>query len=200
MLTDRLRLQLAFLTEIDRLKLVLRRTPLSDGSRRENSAEHSWHIIVCAFVLREHVAGSLDLLRTLQMLAVHDIVEVDAGDTFAYDIDGHQSKAEREQAAAERLFGMLPADQRDELMALWVEFEARQTVEAKLANAVDRLQPLLLNAAAGGGSWHDSQVTAARVRERMAPLGDAMPALGEFAEDLIRSFADAGVIRSEAGR
>jgi putative hydrolase of HD superfamily len=194
--TDRLRLQLAFLTEIDRLKQVLRRTPLTDGSRRENSAEHSWHLIVCAFVLREYVDGPVDLLRTLQMLAVHDIVEIDAGDTFAYDADAHLSKVEREEAAAERLFGMLPADQRDELMAFWTEFEARRTVEAKLANAVDRLQPLLLNAAAGGGSWYDSHVTPDKVRARMAPVADAMPQLAEYVEDVIRSFTDAGVIRS----
>jgi putative hydrolase of HD superfamily len=131
------------------------------------------------------------------MLAVHDIVEIDAGDTFAYDVDAHASKEEREKAAAARLFGLLPTDQREEFTALWNEFEARTTIEARLANAVDRLQPLLLNAAAKGGSWHHRDVTTARVRARLAPVADAMPALGEFVEGVIQEFTAAGIIRSD---
>jgi putative hydrolase of HD superfamily len=192
---ERLRQQLAFLTEIDRLKQILRRTPLSDGSRLENSAEHSWHIMVCAMVLREYVDGPVDLLRVLQLLAVHDIVEIDAGDTFAYDTDAHLSKAQREEDAAVRLFGMLPADQREELMGFWHEFEKRETTEARLANAVDRLQPVLLNAAAGGGSWYDGQVTRTKIVLRMMPVFDAMPLVGEFVDEVIAEFTQAGVIR-----
>jgi putative hydrolase of HD superfamily len=197
MRTERLRQQLGFITEIDQLKSILRRTPLADGSRLENSAEHSWHIIVCAMVLREYVAGPVDLCRVFRMLAIHDIVEIDAGDTFAYDVDAHASKEEREKAAAARLFGLLPTDQREEFTALWNEFEARTTIEARLANAVDRLQPLLLNAAAKGGSWHHRDVTTARVRARLAPVADAMPALGEFVEGVIQEFTAAGIIGSD---
>lgn len=191
---ERLQQQLAFLAEIDRLKRVERRTPLTDGSRLENSAEHSWHLAVFAMVLREHVEGPVDLLRVLQMIALHDIVEIDAGDTFAYDTGAHTSKAEREAGAAERLFGLLPADQGAECRRLWDEFEARETNEARLANAVDRLQPLLLNSTAGGGSWRDAQVTRAKVEARMAPVSDALPALGDFVAATIDAFTKAGVI------
>jgi putative hydrolase of HD superfamily len=192
--SGRLPQQLAFLVEIDRLKHVRRRTPLADGSRLENSAEHSWHLAMCAMILREHADGPIDLLRVLQMLAVHDIVEIDAGDTFAYDVGANAGKSDREAMAAERLFGMLPDDQAVECRRLWDEFEARTTNEARLANAVDRLQPLLLNATAGGGSWVDPQVTRAKVEARMTPVADAMPGLGAFVADTIAAFAKAGIL------
>lgn len=192
--TERLAAQIGFLTEVDKLKQVLRRTPLTDGSRQENSAEHTWHLIVCAMILREYIDGPLDLLRTLQMLAIHDIVEIDAGDTFAYDTVAHETKAERERLAAARLFGMLPPDQAARMHVLWGEFEAMQTPEARLANAVDRLQAVLLNAAAGGGSWHNGSVTRVKVQARMAPLVDAMPEVGAFVLDVIDRFTRAGVI------
>ena len=125
-------------------------------------------------VLREHIDGECDLLRTLEMLAVHDLVEVDAGDTFAYDAAGHETKEAREREAAERIFGMLPPDQGSRLRALWEEFEGQQTIEARFANALDRLQPLLQNSRAGGGSWKDHDLTRSQVMKRMAPIGDEL--------------------------
>src|SRR5690606_13001631 len=145
MSADRLQAQLAFLLEIDRLKRILRRTSLVGGDRRENSAEHSWHLAVMAMILAEHANEPVDALHVLKMLLVHDIVEIDAGDTFAYDVQANQDKEAREQAAAERIFGLLPADQRDEIRAMWEEFDARVTPEARFANAMDRLMPALQN-------------------------------------------------------
>src|SRR5436190_4162808 len=145
MSTDRLARQIAFLVEADRLKTVLRRTPLTDNSRLENSAEHSWHLALAALALREHAPADVDLARVLELVVVHDLVEIDAGDTFAYDPQAHVTKAERERVAAERLFGMLPSDQRESFRALWDEFEAQATSESKYANALDRFQALLLN-------------------------------------------------------
>src|SRR5204863_9611129 len=140
---DRLARQLAFLVEADKLKSILRRTPLVDASRLENSAEHSWHLALTAVLMREHVPFAFDLPRVLEMLTVHDLVEIDAGDTFAYDAAGQLTKAERELDAAERIFGLLPSDQAARLRALWEEFEAQQTPESQFATAMDRLQPLL---------------------------------------------------------
>jgi putative hydrolase of HD superfamily len=193
----RLAQQIAFLVEIDKLKSVLRRTPLADGSRAENSAEHSWHLIVCAMVLQEYARQPVDLLRTLQMLAVHDIVEIDAGDTFAYDVAAHASKIERERRGAERLFGLLPSDQADRVRELWNEFEAIETAESCLANAVDRLQALLLNAEAGGGSWTSPGVTRGRIEARMAAVVTAMPTLAPFVGEVVEVFSRAGLIEPE---
>ncbi|HEY8449766.1 MAG TPA: HD domain-containing protein [Bacillota bacterium] len=183
---ERLARQIAFLVEIDRLKQVLRRSLLTDGSRRENSAEHSWHLAVMACVLAEHAAAPVDLERVLKMLLVHDIVEIEAGDTFIYDEQARAAQTERERQAAERLFGLLPADQGGELRALWEEFEARQTPEARFAAALDRLQPLLQNYASGGRSWQEHGVHAERVRARNAGvLREGSPALWELARQLI---------------
>src|SRR3954463_5389842 len=145
----RLARQIEFLAEADKLKTIVRRTPLADGSRLENSAEHSWHVALAALALAEYAPG-VDLLRVLELIAVHDLVEIDAGDTFAYDPDGrvHVTKSERERAAAERVFGLLPSDLADRLRARWEEFEAMQTGEARFANALDPLQALLQNMSA----------------------------------------------------
>src|SRR5262249_24478795 len=140
------------------LKNILRRTPLTDNSRPENSAEHSWHVALAAIVLSEHVP-EVDLRRTLELIAVHDLVEIDAGDTFAYDPAGLVTKAERERAAAERIFSILPEDEGTRLRARWEEFEAFETRESRFANALDRLQALLQNMGAGGGSWTAYNVT-----------------------------------------
>jgi len=191
----RLGQQLVFLSEIDKLKLVRRRTPVTDNSRMENSAEHTWHAIVCAMVLREHMPQRVDLLRSLQMLAIHDIVEIDAGDTFAYDAEAQETKGEREERAAARLFGLLPDDQAVEIRRLWHEFEAMQTPESRLAHAVDRLQALLLNSESGGGSWRSGEVTRPKVEARMGPVVAALPSLAPFVEDVIDAFTRAGVIR-----
>jgi len=140
---NRLAQQLRFVVEIDRLKTVLRQTLLTDASRQENSAEHSWHLALMAALLAEHAGAEVDVTRTMKMVLVHDVVEIDAGDAFCYDAAANVGKEERERLAAERIFGLLPAEQAAELHALWVEFEAGETAEARFAVALDRLQPLL---------------------------------------------------------
>jgi putative hydrolases of HD superfamily len=195
---DRLARQVAFLVEADKLKSILRRTPLVDASRQENSAEHSWHLLLTAMVLREHLAGAVkecDLVRALQLMVVHDLVEIDAGDTFAYDAAAQATKMAREVEAADRIFSLLPPDQASEFRALWEEFEAQRTVEARFAHAVDRIQPLLQNAHSGGGSWSTHSVTRDQVLRRMAPIETDLPALWPLVLDIIDRFCAAGVIR-----
>lgn len=183
---ERLRRQIEFVVEVDRLKGVLRRTVLTDRSRLENSAEHSWHLAILAMLLTEHAAQEVDLLRVLKMLLVHDVVEIDAGDTFCYDAAANLDKEEREQRAAERLFGMLPADQELELRGLWDEFELRQSAEARFAAALDRLQPMLHNYLTEGHSWREHGVVRAQVIERNRPMADGAPTLWRFAETFIQ--------------
>ena len=194
-MTDRLTRQITFLVEADKLKNIIRRTPLVDSSRLENSAEHSWHLVLVVMVLREYGPTGVDWMRVLEMVAVHDLVEIDAGDTFAYDTEGHATKAERELGAAARIFGLLPPDQRERFRQLWDEFEAQQTSEARFANAVDRLQPLLLNAHSGGGSWCNQSLEQKQILRRMAPVEAAMPGVWPHVLDVIESFCSAGVIR-----
>lgn len=174
---ERLTRQLRFLAEVDRLKQVLRRTRVIGESRLENSAEHSWHLAVMAGVLAEHAPGELDLRRTLEMLLVHDVVEIDAGDTFAFDRAANRDKEERERQAAERLFGLLPPDQAEWARGLWDEFEAMETLESRFANAMDRLGALLLNVRNGGGTWKEHAISRARILERMEPIREGAPGL-----------------------
>ena len=188
----RLDQQIRFLVEADKLKAVARRTKLLDGSRFENSAEHTWHLMLLALILREHTTGSIDLLRALEIVAVHDLVEIDAGDTFAYDTAGQSTKAAREEAAADRVFGLLPDDQRDYVRGLWEEFEARVTPEAQFANALDRLQPLILNAHSSGGSWLDQALTRDDVLRRMAPVAQACRDCGRRSSGSSRRSARTG--------
>ncbi len=171
--------QLRFLLEMDALKRVERRTRLTDGSRLENSAEHSWHAALFALVLAEHAPAGVDLARVIAMLLVHDVVEVDAGDVSVYDEAGQTGRAERERLAAGRLFGLLPPDQEAALRALWEEFEARETPDSRFANAMDRLSPVLLGHAGQGRSWLAEGIAAAQVRARNAGVGEVSPALGE---------------------
>ena len=195
MADERLTQQIAFLLEADKLKAVLRRTALMDGSRQENSAEHSWHLALAALVMAEYAPQPLNLVRVLEMLAVHDLVEIDAGDTFAYDQQNAATKADREQIAAERIFSVLPADQTAKLRRLWEEFEEQETPESKFANAMDRLQPLLLNAFSGGGSWCNQGLTRAQVLRRMAPIEGAMPKVWPMILETIESFCRNGVLK-----
>lgn len=169
--------QLAFLMEADRLKEILRQTSLASGARRENSAEHSWHLALMASVLTRYAAEPVDLLRVLRMLLIHDVIEIDAGDTFAFDAGANATKAAREERAADRIFGLLPPGQDTEFRALWDEFEAGTTPESRYANAMDRLQPLLLNAKNGGGSWRTHGIRRAQVLQRMDPIRTALPEL-----------------------
>jgi putative hydrolase of HD superfamily len=191
---DRIARQMAFLVEADKLKTIIRRTPLTDNSRLENSAEHSWHLAVAALALREHAPAGLDLGRVLELVAIHDLVEIDAGDTFAYDLAAHATKTERERAAANRIFSLLPPDQGVRLHELWEEFEAERTPESRYANALDRLQALLQNMQAGGGSWTAHRVTRPQVLARMAPVQSALPGVWPFVLDVIDRFCASGAI------
>lgn len=183
---DRLRRQLEFVAELDRLKNVLRRTPLTDGSRRENAAEHSWHLAVMVLVLREHAAADeLDLARVMKMLILHDVVEIDAGDTYCYDRTAMEDKREREVRAAKRLFGMLPEDQAERFRALWEEFEAGRTPEARFAAAVDRLQPLLHNLLTEGQSWRHHGVELDQVLKRNRSMEQGAPRLWRRVRSLL---------------
>ena len=194
---ERLARQIAFLVEADKLKAVIRRTPLVDLSRLENSAEHSWHLVLVIMVMREYGPQNIDWMRVMEMVAVHDLVEIDAGDVSAYDVDGLATKAMREQTAADRIFGLLPPDQRARFRALWDEFEAHATPEARFANAVDRLQPLIQNAHASGGSWRGQTLCRAQILTRMAPIEASLPDVWPHVLDVIDSFCTAGVLRRE---
>jgi putative hydrolase of HD superfamily len=193
---DRLARQVTFLMEADKLKTIIRRTPLVDSSRRENSAEHSWHLVLAAMVIREYLSVEVNLLHALEMMAVHDLVEIDAGDTFAYDMAGQATKPERELAAADRIFGLLPADQSAYFRDLWEEFEAQKTPESCFANAVDRFQPLLQNAGSGGGSWRTHHLTREQELERMGPIESALPGLWPLVVEIVDSFFTRGSIRT----
>ena len=192
----RLDQQIGFILELDTLKSVLRRSYLLNSTRRENSAEHSWHLSAMALVLAEHANADTDQLRVLKMLLVHDIVEIDSGDTYIYDAAGNETKAAREQQAAQRIFGLLPPDQSAELSALWQEFEARETPEAKFAAALDRLMPLLHNYHTEGRSWREHGITRQQVLNLNRHIADGSQSLWEYAEALIDDAAAKGYLRS----
>ena len=196
---DRLAEQIQFLLEIDKLKSVARQSYLLDGSRHENDAEHSWHLAVMAVLLAEHAAEPVDLGRVMKMVLIHDLVEIDAGDTFAYDEEGHADKPEREQRAADRIFALLPDGQARELRALWDEFEARQTPDSRFAAALDRLQPQLCNYHTQGRTWREHGVTADRVLERNCHMGEGAPALWEYAQQLIQDAVAKGCLAPAPG-
>ncbi|MCB5187197.1 HD domain-containing protein [Methylobacillus caricis] len=179
--------QFAFLREIDRLKNVIRQSPLLDRSRRENSAEHSWHLAVYALILREYAAAQVNLERVIQMLLIHDIVEVDVGDTPIHHVSSGASQAELEASAAVRLFGMIPGEQGAALLVLWREFELAESNDAKFAKALDRVQPLLVNVSTGGGTWKENSVTLEQVLQRYGPtIARGSPTLWTACEALVR--------------
>ncbi|WP_082310610.1 HD domain-containing protein [Nonomuraea sp. SBT364] len=182
---DRLNTQIAFAVEIDKLKRIIRRNLLMDGSRRENDAEHSWYVATLAMVLGEHAPPGTDLQRVTAMLLVHDLVEIDAGDTFIYDPVAVAAQAEAEQQAADRLFAMLPGDQGARLRELWEEFEARETAEARFAKALDRFAPILANHHTEGGTWQLFKVTAPMVLEKVRLIEEGAPTLGAYARELV---------------
>lgn len=191
---ERLARQMGFLLEIDGLKRVLRRSLILGSSRQENSAEHSWHLAMMACILHEHANQPVDLLRTLKMLLVHDIVELDAGDTFAYDLTGAVTKAAREQAAADRIFGLLPADQAAELRSLWEEFEARESAESCFANGLDRLMPMFHNLADSATTWQTPGVGTALVADRAAAIQDGSRNLAAVAQSILQRAIDEGLL------
>ena len=192
----RLTQQIQFIVEIDKLKRVLRQTMLTDASRRENSAEHSWHLAMMTMVLAEYAPSKVDLFHAMKMVLIHDLVEIDAGDTFCFDIQSNKNKAEREAAAATRLFGILPEDQTKELHLLWEEFEARETPSAKFAAALDRIQPMLHNKQTQGGTWQLHNITHEQVMKRMAPVEEGAPLLWGLVQETIEECIAAGYLQA----
>lgn len=189
----RLAQQIRFIVEVDKLKEIFRQTLLTQSRRRENDAEHSWHLCLMVIVLAEHAnTPSVDILRVLKMLLINDIVEIDAGDTFAYDTVRMADQHEREARAADRIFGLLPADQSADFRALWDEFEARATPEARFAAAVDRFQPVLQNCLTDGAAWRQHGVTSERVIARNRPIADGAAAVWAHAAQMIAGAVKAG--------
>ncbi|HNX48906.1 MAG TPA: HD domain-containing protein [Thermoanaerobaculaceae bacterium] len=194
MADERLGPQVAFLREADRLKGVLRRSYVLAGGRRENSAEHCWHVALAAILLAEHAGEPVDVARVVRMLLIHDLVEIDAGDTFVYDPAAHVDKAAREQAAATRLFGTLPADQGAELEELWQEFEARQTPDARFAASLDRLLPMLHNLWSEGASWREHGIRLSQVIEVNRHMAEGAPQLWAYIRPLLEDAANRGLL------
>jgi putative hydrolase of HD superfamily len=183
---ERFQKQIDFILEADKLKRTLRQTILLDRSRNENSAEHSWHIALAVLILGEYAKDEdIDFLRVIQMLLVHDLVEIDAGDTYCYDEAGRENQAVREEAAANRIFSILPADQNTYFRTLWQEFESRETAESRFANALDRFQPFLHNYFTAGQVWRQNDIKDRQVAARMQPLDDGAPVLWQYVRALI---------------
>ncbi len=183
---ERLRRQLDFALEIDKEKNILRQTHLSGQGRRENDAEHAWHMAVMAYLLREYANEEVDISRVMLMCLIHDIVEIYAGDTYAYDTEALQNQKAREDAAKEQIYSLLPQDQKEELIALFDEFEECRTAEAKFACAMDNLQPLLLHNSNDGGDWRAHQVSAEQVRRRQSRTRLGSEVLYQVTENIIR--------------
>lgn len=179
---SRLQQQMNFILEIDKEKRIGRQTYLSDGGRKENDAEHAWHLAIMTLLLAEHAREPIDVLKTVKMLLIHDIVEIDAGDTYAYDEEAKQTQADRELLAAKRIFGLLPADQGEDLMALWREFEEQKTPEAWFARTMDNLQPMMLNAATDGKAWVEHQVRIGQILKRNERTHEGSAELWEYAK------------------
>lgn len=192
--------QIKFLIEADKLKEIYRRTYLQDGSRRENSAEHSWHIALMAIILNEYTIEPVNINHVLMLLLIHDMVEIDAGDTYCYDMDAEQDRAWREKLAAERLFSILPDDQSLLIRKLWEEFEMGETPEAHFAIAMDRLMPLLLNYANKGKSWKENGISVNQVMARVRTLKASSPFLWEFAVGLIGDAVEKGFFSHNPNR
>lgn len=194
---DRLEQQIQFLLELDQLKEIKRQTFIASGMRQENDAEHSWSLALMCLLFQEYANRPIDILKTVAMVLVHDVVEIDAGDTYAYDDVGNATKVEREQKAAERIFQMLPEDQAKRFRTLWEEFEAGQTAEAQYAMTMDKVQPLLLNDRTDGKMWRTHQVTKSQILKRNEHTGDGALALWEYARKKIEENIQKGNIRDE---
>ena len=194
MMNERMEKQLAFALEIDKAKNVFRQTHLSGHGRNENDAEHSWHMAIMAYLLKEYANEQIDIAKVMLMCLIHDIVEIDAGDTYAYDAEGLKTKKTREDAAKERIFSILPADQKAELVALFDEFEAYETPESRFAHAMDNLQPLLLNNSNNGGDWKE-RATAEQVYARQSKTRLGSEALFEVTDRILREHIEKGNLR-----
>ncbi len=194
---DRLRQQIGFILAADREKEIFRQNYLADGSRRENDAEHAWHLALMTVLLKEYASREVDVLKVMTMVLIHDVVEIDAGDTYAYDYEALKDAAERERKAADRLFGLLPADQGRYLRELWEEFEAYESPEARFAHVLDNFQPFLLNAESGGKSWKEHGASDANVYRRNRKTPATSPAIWAVMEEIIRKNVENGNLRHE---
>lgn len=191
---QRLAQQIQFILEVDKLKNVIRRTYVPGANRHENSAEHSWQLALMALTLAEHANEPVDVAQVMKMVVIHDIVEIDAGDTYFFDDAGTADKAEREQQAADRIFGLLPSDQAAELHRLWAEFEARQTPESRFANAIDRVMPLLLNYETRGKSWRENGIRNEQILSRMAHVADGSEAIWQLIHSIVSAATAEGYL------
>lgn len=189
--------QIAFIIEIDKVKNIFRQNYLADGTRKENDAEHSWHIAVMAVLLQEYATEPVDVLKVITMVLIHDLVEIDAGDTYAYDLEGAATKRERELAAAERIFGMLPKEQEDYFRNLWDEFEEYETADAKYAHLLDNFQPFLLNVASDGVSWVEHGVKKSQIYKRNEKMEETSKPIWEYMTKVIDEQIKIGHIKDE---
>lgn len=189
---ERLRQQIEFIVEIDKVKNIFRQTYLADGARKENDAEHSWHIALMAVLLKEYVGEEVDVAKVMTMVLLHDLVEIDAGDTYAYDSEGAKSKREREVKAADRIFGLLPADQGTYFRDLWEEFEAYETPDAKYAHLLDNFQPLLLNDASGGKSWKEHGVHKNQIYKRNEKVLETSETVWNVIQEIVEDHVKRG--------
>ncbi|ADB38765.1 HD domain-containing protein [Spirosoma linguale] len=187
--------QIEFIKEVDKLKYILRKTKLFGSNRNENDAEHSWHLALMALVLADHANVQVDLLKVIKMLLIHDLVEIDAGDTFIYDTQKNHDNTEEERKAAQRIFGLLPDHQSSELLAVWEEFEEQQTNEAKFARAMDRLEPLLQNASNEGGTWKEFDVNYEKVHNKKRVIEHGSATIWRYAEQLLNESVEKGILK-----
>ena len=194
---DRMKQQIAFLMEIDKVKNIFRQTYLADGKRKENDAEHSWHLAIAAFLLKEYVAEDVDVMKVMIMVLIHDLVEIDAGDTYAYDAEGAKTKREREVAAADRIFGMLPEDQGGYFRELCDEFEAYESDDAKFAHLLDNFQPLLLNHESNGKSWTEHHVKKSQIYKRNEKIKETSPEVWEWMKQIVEEHIALGHVIDE---
>ena len=192
---ERIKKQMEFSLEIDKVKNIFRQTHLSGHGRRENDAEHSWHMAIMAYLLKEYANEDVDIAKVMLMCLIHDIVEIDAGDTYAYDEVNLQTQKEREDAAKERIFSILPTEQKEELVALFDEFEAYETPESKFAHAMDNLQPLMLNNSNGGSDWQEHQVSAEQVYKRQSKTKLGSEKLFEVTDKMIQENIQKGSLK-----
>ncbi len=195
MLTENLLKQVAFIKEIDKLKYIQRKTKLFNSDRHENDAEHSWHLAMMAIVLAEHSDKPIDVLKVLKMVLIHDIVEIDAGDIFIYDTVKNHSNTDEELLAAQRIFGLLPAAQAEEFIAIWKEFEDGITDEAKFAKTMDRFEPLLQNTSNNGGTWKEFDVPYQKVYDKKVAIKDGSSTIWNYAENLINESVEKGILK-----
>ncbi|MFZ4861362.1 HD domain-containing protein [Sphingobacterium sp. Mn56C] len=194
---EQLKQQMAFIQEIDKVKYIQRKTSLFHSNRRENDAEHSWHLAMMTLVLAEHANTPLDVLKVLSMVLIHDIVEIDAGDTFLYDSTKNHDNTQEERAAAQRIFGLLPPQQAERFIAIWEEFEAGKTEEAKFARAMDRLEPILQNVSNAGGTWRQFDVPYHKVVEKKIKIKEGSEQLWDYAKELLDASVAAGNLKKE---